>query len=411
MDFEFTNVAARSVKSFAAGFSRLKRQWISFTCVRLRHQQLEYYSLEADGWEKLKHPEKKTFNRFSSVILLLPTTYCSFQQRSFPRHLVSETELAEAVELDIQHWSPWSTQSQFFFSYQLSQQTWLANIWVWDRQTASSWRQQLPYCTHIIPELAWYAASLGGTVSLLIHPEVDYHCYALVNAQAWVERLANASTPQQAQRYWHGWGLPAIQRCWTSQVIENSWHPESYPPQLLPPALVPHPRLLKLTRLPEISDWTNPFSYRRGLTKLLFALVLWMMTDATVLSLQQSDIDSQLQQTRHAANQALQLRQQVKQQQFLFSQLQTLRYQQQLPEYLIAELSSKIPADIWLTSLQLQGDQLDLNGQGQQVVRLLPLLEAIKGVHQVMLLNDVHPDPLNGNELFQIRLVFAQSRS
>ncbi|MEY4768827.1 MAG: hypothetical protein RL637_1466 [Pseudomonadota bacterium] len=389
---------------------RLKAAFFTTTLIRIRQQQLQYRCYHQTEWQSLTSFDQLYLNRFSTVILLLPTIDCSFQQRYFPQHLLSEAELAEAVHLDIAQWSPWTEAVDYFFNYQLIKQNWQVDIWVWPRSMAHYWRQQLPYCTHILPEIVWYSGQLKTADSLLIHRENQHYYYALVNPRGYISQLFWITHSQQIQRYWHSWGLPKISHFWLTENIENDWYPNQLPqPQLFSMTGKIQPHWLKLTRLSDSPEWTNPWNYQRSWLLIIAAFILWMIADTFVLSSQLETIQSQLQYTRKIANHALQLRQQVQQQHSILHQLQTVRYQQQLPLYLIAILSQRIPENIWITHLQLQQDQLDLNGQGKQVLRLLALLEQISGVRQVLLLNDIRPDPQTGEELFQIRLILNHS--
>lgn len=400
-------MAGNNLQDLRQKLDQLRRQWASWLCVTVRQDQLHYRQLQAQGWQTLNPAELPALTLFSKVILLIPARHCSYKQCRFPLHLVAEKELREAIELDFEKWSPWGKQSQYFFSHQLVGEEWCVNIWVWDLELATRLKAQVDRCTHIIPELAWIAACTSGNPSLLIVAENQCCHYLLVNAAGWAEKLAQVQNKQQAERYWHGWGMPPINRCWINELTGDQWYPDDCQPELIPQTAVAHHKLLTLTRLSGVQDWTDPMSYRQFMGVAAVACLLWMTADAAVIQYQQSQIDLQLQSIRSSANDAITLRQQVKDRQQLFQQIQGLRYKQQLPEYLIAELSQKIPKDIWLDIVQLQEDQLDIAGRGKQVVRLLPLLEQIKGIEQVLLLNDVHPDPVSGEEIFQIRLVLA----
>lgn len=400
-------MAGYKLKELRDRLETVKRRWAPWICVSVRQNTLLYQQLQAQGWQTVEPIITSQLTLFAKVILLIPAQYCSFKSCRFPQHLVAEKELQEAVELDLEKWSPWGQQSRHCFSHRLVGEDWLVNIWVWDAQEAACLQQQLDRCTHIMPEPAWLAACAPENPSLLIGAEERITYYALVNAAGWVEKLAQVQNKQQAERYWHGWGTPEIKRCWVTVSAEPQWCPEPHRPELIPPTAFAHNRLLNPARLPGVQDWTDPMSYRAFIGMVSAAWLLWMVADASVLNYQQDAIQQQLQSIRKSANHALELRGQVKSRQQLFQQIQALRYKQQLPEFLIAQLSEKIPHDIWLDALQLQDNQLDISGRGKQVVRLLPILEQIKGIEQVQLLNDIHPEPGTGEEIFQIRLMLV----
>ncbi|MDO9105610.1 MAG: PilN domain-containing protein [Methylovulum sp.] len=400
-------MAGYKLKDLQYRLETAKRRWAPWICVTVREDVLLYRQLQADGWQAIAPVQAAQLTLFAKVVLLMPTRYCSFKACRFPVHLVTEKELPEAVGLDFEKWSPWGKQSSHCFSHHQLGDEWQVNIWVWDTQAATRLQQQVERCTHIIPEPAWLAASVPENPSLLIATEEETVYYALIDAAGWVQKLAQVQNQGQAQRYWHGWGTPPIKHCWITAADAGQWYPEAHAPELIPATAVAHTRLLNLTRLPGVQDWTDPMSFRGLISVAAVMWLLWMLADFSVLNYQQEQVQQQLQLIRKSANHALALREQVKGGQQLFQQIQGLRYKQQLPEYLIAQLSQKIPNDIWLDALQLQENALDISGRGKQVVHLLPILEQIKGITQVQLLNDVHPDPATGEELFQIRLILA----
>ncbi|WP_082081354.1 PilN domain-containing protein [Methylocucumis oryzae] len=377
-------------------------------CVQQRENQLRYSVLSSSGWQALNELTQAHTGLLAKVILLLPTEYCSFKHCRFPLHLIAENELAEALQLDIAKWSPWGQQSDYVFQAQVQGDDWLVYTWVWDRENAYTLRQQLSYCTHVMPEPAWYAAQLNALPALLIGQSAHAFYYALVTASGWISQFAEVKDASQAQRYWHGWGTPEIKHCWLTQEGLNTWQPEAIDTHPLPSQGLPHSRVLNRFRLPGIKDWSDPMSYRELLSVLVVTLMLWLLSDAAVLQYRQQQTQTELQTIKQSSEQILTLKQQVKQRRQLFQYVQQLKHQQQSPEYLLAELTDKIPDAIWLESLQFQGDELDLTGRGKKIVALLPTLQQIKGVADVQLLNDIHPDAVTGEEQFQIKLLLQK---
>ena len=367
-----------------------------------------YQHLQHQGWVSVQEADLPTVTIFSKIVLLIPVDECSFKTCYFPQHLVEESELNEAIELDIKQWSLWD-EYDFFYTHQSIDEQWKVSVWLWSQQAASKYpAQNAKMVTHIIPEPAWYAACLAGNqFSLLISPNEHYASYALVSSEGWVEKIAQVQSQQQAQRYWHSWGLVPIEHCWITEKEQGEWCPEKFSAQTIDKTAVPHSQLLKKTRLASAQDWTAPTSYSTFFGVIMLAWSIWMVADAGLLYYHQEQVEQQLMTVRQSANDVLQIRQQVTSRRKLYSQVQILRYQQQLPEHLIAQLTQQIPEDIWLNRLQIEDDQLDINGRGLQVARLLPLLEKIEGIEQVMLLSAITPNVKTGEETFQIRLVLS----
>ena len=402
------NVAGHSKKS-PPFLTALKANWAPIICIKIKSKGWFYEHLKPNGWEEVVERDLPKRTIFSKVALLIPAEDCSFKTCYFPHHLVAENELEEAIELDIKQWSIWN-EYDCFFTHQLLGEQWQVKIWVWSQEIVSKISLDTHIVTHVIPEPAWYAACLvGAEFSLLIHPKERQSHYALVTPSGWVEKIAQIKNHSQAQRYWQSWGFTSVEKCWlTSNDEQELWSPEGASHQIIDQAAIPHAQLFKKTRLPSVQDWTDPISYRVFFGVALLTYFIWMVSDAGVLLYQQKNVKQQLSVVHQSANDVLELRQKVTERQMIFSQMQGLRYQQQLPEYLISQLTQKIPEDIWLTHLQLEEGELEIKGRGQQVARLLPLLEQITHIEQVMFLSTITPNAKTGEESFQIRLILAR---
>lgn len=76
---------------------------------------------------------------------------------------------------------------------------------------------------------------------------------------------------------------------------------------------------------------------------------------------------------------------------------------------LLDELTRRIPDDIWLTQIRLQGDQLVLSGQAPSASVLIGLLEESPMLSQVRFTSPVTPDPKLGLERFNLSATVAQA--
>ncbi len=380
-------------------------------CVRLsvEDELLQRQVWNAEGWQSISEAEIPSANMFSQVIFIVPADICVFKTCYFPQHLVNEKELAEALELDIQHWNPWITAHDYVYSYHLQAETWQVQVWLWQREPVLAWQQHTALdVTHVIPEVAWYAACIPtNATNLLIHAQTNNTAYALVNAHGQVEKLSIAHQMQAAARLWHGWGAIELETAWLTAEIKDVWLPENITVKTLAATVKPNSRKLKFARVAGLRDWSDPLSYKNLFVTIVLAWLLWMGADAALLHSQQEAVQTQLTAVQQTANTVLNLRKQVLRRQKLFTEVQTLRYQQQLPEHLLARLTEVIPLDTWLQQLHLEADQLDIHGTGLEVMRLLPLLEQLPEVEQVLLLNALNPNAKTGTERFQMRLVLT----
>jgi hypothetical protein len=393
-------------KNLARHFNALKDRWLPWIKVNVTHDALHYEVLRAGQWIRCNTQQLPAFTVFAKLTLLLPAPVCAYRIRTFPQHMLSAKELEESIALDYPHWSPWGQDSGYCYSYTAVADDWQVSIWVWDQQYAQNLLQQVPFCTHIIPELAWYAASAPPHPALMVVSEQNGFNYLLLGDAGKIQATARITGQQQAQRCWHGWGMPATRQGWEINQPHDYWSPETVNMQPLPlNHTTPQNNLLRITRIPGVRDWADPGNYQAIFKLLLISLFSWMTVDALVLNQQTRHMQAQLNLIRTSADEVLALREQVETARRLNQQAQQLQQQQRQPEQMLAQLSTRIPNDIYLKNLQMEGDQLDLDGQGKQVARLMVLLEKLPNVAKVMLINDIRRNASTDEELFQIRLI------
>lgn len=414
----------------------VRDRWLPWIKATVVDDALDYQILRGGNWEACTIEQLKPLKTFAKLTLILPAHVCAYRIRMFPQHLLNAKELSEAVALDFPGWSPWGQQSAYCFSYEAKVDTWQVFVWVWDNQYAQNFQQKLPFCTHIIPELAWFSACVAPHPALLVVAEqpnlpeirigetssaaissegkgaglldapLTIHNYILLGEAGKIQSIARVTNHQAALRCWHGWGSPNLNEGIAIRNPTGYWHPPSMHMQALTANQnIPRGDLLSVTRLPGLRDWVDPSSYQTHLKYLFIILVSWMLLDAGVLNYQTQQIQQQLTDIRHSADGVLGLQERVEKSQVLTQKIQRLQQQQRIPEHMLAQLSTKIPNDIYVNIVQLEGDQLDLNGQGKQVTRLMVLLEKLFGVERVMLLNDVSRNPQTDEEIFVIRLI------
>lgn len=386
----------------------LKDHWLPWIKASIQHDKLHYALLQSGQWVNCPAEQLPASSMFAKLTLLLPNHVCAYRVRTFPQHLLTPQELPEAIALDYPNWSPWGQASGYCYRFNANGDDWQVSIWAWDKHFAQNLVAQLPFCTHIIPELAWHAACVPPQPTLLIiaeQPPQPWVTYLLLGDAGTIQASARITEQPQAKRCWHGWGIPTITQGYTINQTDNCWIPDNISVKALPTETArPSADLLRTTRIPGTLDWLSPKSYRQIIILGLILLTSWMVADALVLNYQMQQI-RELSLLRNSAHDVLKLREQVEASQRFNQQAITLQKQQRLPEELLAQLSTQIPSDIYLKSVRFDGDQLDLEGQGKQVTRLLVILETLPGVSKVMLSNDIRRNPQTDEEMFQIRLI------
>jgi len=88
--------------------------------------------------------------------------------------------------------------------------------------------------------------------------------------------------------------------------------------------------------------------------------------------------------------------------------IQQHRKDQPLVVALLDELTQRIPDDIWLTQVRVQGDQLVLSGHAPSASTLIGLLEESSMLSQVRFTSPVTPDPKLGLERFNLSASVAR---
>jgi len=383
---------------------------------------LHYARLGPDGWQRTTSTGLGATTPFSTVALLIPNARCSFRRREFPVDMVAAADLDEAIALDIAQWNSFDSKVSCLSFFERVGESWQVAVWLWPQDEELLLLGKLPdglRCTHIMPEMAWFASRVQGD-----HPQLLVHAagaddsvdstYALVSSSGVPLAVSQVQSESEGVRFWRALGsqTEAVERA----LLCNEDNSDEQPATWLPDGLESKSEdwrsvrygLLARARLKGVKDWSDPLSWKKQLLALLFLLVIWMAADALVLVERMDRVNQQLNSVEQGAHEVLDYREQVmKNQRYLqhYTDLKSLQYQH---EWLLAGLSTQIPQDIWLNVMQSGDGWVDIRGQGKDVIRLVVLLEKIKGVKQALLLNDIRPDARSGLESFQLRLVLGQ---
>ena len=394
---------------------QLKYRWLS--CIRIVEiaGELCYQQLDGNGWQLMNPELLSERSPLSKVVLLLADEKCCFRCIEFPVDMVSDKDLEEAIALDVAMWSPFEPDSSMFSFHERVDNHWKVAVWVWSKQEENRLVQRIPdrvQCTHMMPVMAWYSASIQENSDVLLVNMLDSEqqgICALVSPSGVPKVLSHIANEREAKRFWRSLGdkQMLVEQCFLSGESECSWFSDVVRVRKLK-ALLPRFSLLNRARLKGVKDWTEPLYWRKPMLAMLSLILVWACADAAVLVHRTEKVHSILAHAEKKALDVLEYRDQVDGMQLRLQKYVYLRALQHEPEWLLGVLTKAIPQDIWLNVLQSGQNWVDIHGQGKDVVRLIVLLENIEGVEKVMMLSDIRPDMRTGLESFQLRLILKQ---
>jgi len=132
--------------------------------------------------------------------------------------------------------------------------------------------------------------------------------------------------------------------------------------------------------------------------------------DAILLTQKNQQVESLIKQSKHSNQKVITQQQKIEDSLIILTHYAQLKDQQQQVERILAELSERIPQNIWLDAIQLDQRWLDIRGRGKDVIRLMTKLETLPEAADIILLNDVRPDARSGDEQFQIRIILTNTQ-
>jgi len=394
----------------------LRYRWLSDVRITDVDDQLHYEKLAADGWHTIAASDLTSVTPFSKISLLIDDAKCSFRCREFPVDMVAAKDLDEAISLDIPQWNPFASEVSSLSFFERVGDQWRVAVWLWPQEEEQRLLARLPdtlHCTHLMPEMAWFACRVqGGSPRLLINGGRDDRVastYALVSTAGVPIAVSQIADGHAAARFWRGLGSHAevvgavlfcTEKCtaWVPDSLDveiSDWHAVRY-------------GLFGRTHMIGVKEWSDPLAWRKQALAMFSLLLIWMLADATMLLLRTDEVNQHLSSVKQGAGEVLKYRDQVTNYQRYLQVYGELKSLQGQHEWVLAELSEKIPHDIWLNILQSGDGWVDIRGQGINVIRLVVLLEGMKGVKQALLMNDIRKDARSGLENFQLRLLFEE---
>ena len=396
---------------------QLKYRWLS--CARINEigEALCYQQLHEDGWHSVEPESISQGSPFSKVVLLIADQKCSFRCLEFPVDMVAAKDLDEAIALDVAVWNPFGSDISLLSFYERVENHWRVAVWVWPKQEENRLLQRIDdgvQCTHIMPVMAWYIASVQEKSDVLLVNMLESdkrRIYALVSPAGVPKVLSQITGEHEARRFWRSLGdrQALIGQCFLCGESESGWLSDVVSMRKLKPEL-PRVALLNRASLKGLEDWSDPLYWRKPILAILSLILVWMVTDAAVIAHRTEKVHTMLSHAERQALDVLKYRDQVDSMQSRLQKYASLRVLQHEPGWLLGALNKAIPEDIWLNVLQSGQGWVDIHGQGKDVVRLIVLLEGIDGIEKVTMLSDIRPDARTGLESFQLRLILEREQ-
>jgi len=170
------------------------------------------------------------------------------------------------------------------------------------------------------------------------------------------------------------------------------------------PMRLPSAALIERGRLPGILDWRDPVVWKPLLAGVAILAVVWMLGSFALVWAKQQAVDEALVQARKGGEEVLHARSVVDALSLKLSAIDALEHQQRVPMLLLNRLSNYLPEDVWLHSLYLKPDVLEIKGQGKNAAALAGQLEKMPELEKVSYIGDIRPDPATHDQLFGMAL-------
>ena len=382
--------------------------------VKSRNQALEASKLIDSTWQAVATEELLAPVALARIILLIPENEVVFRAQTFSTDLVSENNLEEAIGLNIESWSPYGADCCHMSIITKNQEHWAASVWLW-KKTAQEWLLNIlpeQKYTHIMPEMAWHCACITKKeATVLIVKSADKLGYAYIAENGLPKQILWPENDQEVSRFWRGIGQAGEQIKQITLADKDLLEVALGLPENIERVVLDKQKArskwLKRAQCEGVNDWFNPINWVKPVIVILSLAITWAAVDAALIvnkNQQLTELTSQSKQSNHSV---IAQQEKIDASLIQLTHFAALKQQQQQAENILAELSQRIPKDIWLESIQLDQHWLDIRGRGKDVIRLLALLETVSNTEDIVLLNDVRPDARTGDEQFQVRIILT----
>jgi len=197
--------------------SSLMRTLMPWVCLRMSGESPVPSLWDGHAWQQVRLDDLPQTTPFGHYVWLIADENTCFRNRCFPADMIDSDSLDEAVALDIQSWSPWGVTSGYFHWPVRDGEHWRVAIWTWDADLENTLHDSMlaasdTAVTHVMPELAWYAASAGVAAlapALLLQPVQDRLACIFVDKSGIPNRVALVSGAAEGHRFRRSIGSPS----------------------------------------------------------------------------------------------------------------------------------------------------------------------------------------------------------
>jgi len=363
-------------------------------------------------WQRTQLDELPENGLFGQTVFLLPDSATLFRLREYPVSHVRRPELPEAIELDVATWSPWEEPVDMYYLPSIEGDHWRIAVWIWPKKEVEN-DQDLGQAgvTHVMPDVAWRIAALKRVDRSILY--VDDRNLVSVSSSGVPLHVSRRGGSQSVSA--------ALRRLDEAElelpvVVEPGCDCDELPSAMerLPyRSGLPNSRALSYARLENVSDWTDPVSWRKPLAMICGFYFVWLLASTAILWQKADGLSEQVAEARRSANEVIEQRERVTSVHDLLAELGRLRAEQSRFENTLAIISQHLPEDAWIEALDYNAEgfgTLDLAGKSESSARLAALFEALPQIQHAMFLGDIRREGNTGLEPFQLRLTLAEDQ-
>ncbi len=380
--------------------------------IKQHNQALQANKLVDSCWQTVAAEDIPAPGSLARIILLIPDSEAVFRQQTFSTDLVAEKNLEEAISLNIESWSPYGADCFQMSMIAKNSGQWIVSVWLWKKSAQERLLNILPEqkYTHIMPEMAWHCACLkNNEPTVLIAETTEKPGYAHIAEDGLPKQIAWPENQREVSRFWRSVGQA------DGQIKQITLTDQDLPTQGLPDNIehivLDNPKArskwLKRAQCKGVNDWFNPVNWVKPALAVLTLAIVWAAVDAALITNKNQRLTELINQSKQSNHSVIAQQEKIDASLLHLTHFAALKQRQQQAENILAELSQRIPKDIWLETIQLDQHWLDIRGRGKDVIRLLALLETVSNTEDIVLLNDVRPDARTGDEQFQIRIILT----
>ncbi len=390
------------------------RRFLPRTIVKVREQSLQYWCYVDRQWCLTEREVVPASGVLGQQVLLIPDGMTFFRSREFPLAHVGERDLAEAISLDVQAWSPWDEECHIYYWPSQQGDCWQVAVWIWLKDILADIRGAGDLTpTHVMPERAWKIAAIQPESSpaiFLDSTENGQQVYAIVQASGPPLRIAECPTNEDSKRFWRTLDIEAQQY----PLLRCSGYSEVFPDNKESNEValgLPLQKALKHARQDNAEDWLDPSSWVKPVGLVLIVYSIWLLGSALIFLQKGTEVSRLVAEARHEAIEVIEQRDNVTRAHGTLELLHGLRVEQVKFEAALAVISRTLPEDAWLEAVQYDytdGGWLDISGKAEHSSGLAAILEEVPEIEHAMFLSDIRREKLTGLEPFKIRLKLAQ---